>query len=510
MTKAIADFPSAPDKLTKHILKLQNEIEQLRHQVKALTQEKELLDSLLKQAHQARFSRKTERFDTTQLSLLDEDMDVDIGTLETKLTTSLIDVPSKKDSPHRQSLPESLPREEIRLEPNSSYCPDCGQPLRFVRDEINEVLDYIPGKFIVRKTIRPQYSCGGCQTIHSAQLPAQLIDKGQVAPGLLAQIVINKCVDHLPLYRQQKIFQRAGIDLPISTLCDWMGKTGVALEPLVGRMHELLLEQKVLHADETPLTLLSAKKGKSTRGYLWAYATPATAKKRMVMFDCQPGRSAQYVKTFLRDFSGTLMVDDYAGYKGLFGDGQIKEAGCLAHVRRKFFEQYQTNHHPLAKTALDSIGELYKLERLIKERPPDKKYRWRKRYARPILDILHHWLEIQQRQIVPNSGMHKAISHALKRWPALLSYLDDGNIPIDNNHIENCIRPIAVGRKNWLFAGSLQAGQRMAGIMSLLHTAKLNGIDPFNWLHCVLRQLPTWKNNRLDELLPFAENFLAQ
>ena len=184
MTKAIANLPSESNKLTRHILTLQNEIERLRHQVKTLTQEKELLDSLLKQARQARFSRKTERFDITQLSLLDEDMDVDISTLETKLGASLIDdVPSKKDVPYRQPLPESLPREEIRLEPPSSCCPDCGQALRFVRDEINEVLDYIPGKFIVRKTVRPQYGCGGCQTIHSAQQPAQLIDKAQVAPG---------------------------------------------------------------------------------------------------------------------------------------------------------------------------------------------------------------------------------------------------------------------------------------------------------------------------------------
>ena len=237
MTNAIANLSSEPDKLTRHILTLQNEIEQLRHQMKALAKENELLDALLKQARQLRFSRKTERFDVTQLSLLDEDIDVDISTLETKLASPLIDAPSKKDAPHRQTLPESLPREEIRLEPASSCCPDCGQALRFVRDEINEVLDYLPGKFIVRKTVRPQYSCSGCQTIHSAQLPTQLIDKGQVGTGLLTQIVINKCVDHLPLYRQQAIFRRAGIDLSISTLCDWMGKTGVALEPLVDSMN---------------------------------------------------------------------------------------------------------------------------------------------------------------------------------------------------------------------------------------------------------------------------------
>ena len=515
--KALNCLHSNTQTLHELVKNLQCEIGTLKQQIQTLATEKETLkkanehlDILLKQARQWRFGRKTEHFSAEQLSLLDEDIDTDISTLEAKITKTLPYTPQTQ-SPHRRPLPEHLAREEITLEPesSSSSC-ECGHELRFIRDEINEVVDYIPGRFIVRRTIRPQYSCSGCQSIHSAQLPVQLIDKGQAGTGLLTQIVINKCIDHLPLYRQHHIFMRDGIDIPTSTLSEWMGKIGVALEPLVDRLHELLLRQSVLHADETPLTILSAKEGKSTRGYLWAYATTADSKRRSVVFDCQSGRSGQYARDFLKDFSGTFMVDDYGGYKALFATGRIKEAGCLTHVRRKFFEQYQVNNNPIAKTVLESIKALYQLESLIKHRPPDKKQRWRERYAKPRLDDLQKWLQIKQQQTAPNSGIYKAITHALKRWSALQCYLNDGNVPIDNNHIENCIRPIAVGRKNWLFAGSLRAGQRMAGIMSLLHTAKLNGIDPFVCLHYVLTHLPLWKNNRLDELLPFAENAFTE
>jgi hypothetical protein len=199
-------------------------------------------------------------------------------------------------------------------------------------------------------------------------------------------------------------------------------------------------------------------------------------------------------------------VDDYAGYKALFTTGNIREAGCLTHVRRKFFEQYKINGSSTAKFVLDSLRELYKLERLIKHRPPDKRRQWRQRYARPRFSALHEWLLQQQHHVAANSGIHRAIVHALKRWPTLLCYLEDSNILIDNNHVENCIRPLALGRKNGLFAGSLTAGQRIAGIISLLQTAKLNGIDPFIWLRYVLTHLPTCKNHRLDELMPFAKN----
>ncbi|MGL4859078.1 MAG: IS66 family transposase [Enterobacteriaceae bacterium] len=488
--KTAADLPENPDSLREITLELMRKLVQAEQQLSQTEQQLIQVDQLnreleeaLKLARQARFGRKSEVFNTLQLSLLNEDCQADVGAVETQLEKLLPEPAETKAKPRREALPVQLPREEVRCDVADKACPDCGTELRFVRDEINERLDYLPARFIVRKTVRPQYSCPCCQTMHSAPLPPQVIEKGIAAPGLLTQIVINKVIDHLPLDRQRKIFEREGIHLPTSTLSDYMGRIGAQLQPLAERLHTLLLQQPVLHADETPLTLLNARQGKVVKGYLWSYARQA-----------------------LNTFRGTLVVDDYAGYKALFTTGSVTEAACLAHVRRKFFKQYQANKNPVAGQALDIIRELYKLERLIKHRPPDKRRQWRQRYARPRLDAFRQWLLHQQQHCAPNSGLHKAIAHALKRWPALLTYLDDGRVPIDNNHIENCIRPVALGRKNWLFAGSLPAGKRMASIMSLLHTARLNGINPFTWLHYVLTHLPSWKNSQLDELLPLPGN----
>lgn len=497
--KTAIELPEHPDKLREFTLSLLQKLAQADQRIN-------MLEEALKQARQARFGRKTEAFSAQQLSLLDEDCDADISALESVLEKTQPEVKETRSKPRRVALPESLPRDEARLDLESNACPDCGEALRFVRDEVNETLDYVPARFVVRKTVRPQYSCPCCQTMHSATLPAQVIDKGMAAPGLLAQVVIGKVIDHVPLDRQSKIYAREGIALPTSTLSDWMGRIGVALDPLAERLHELLLSQSVLHADETPLTVLSAKKGKAGRGYLWCYATPAFSEQKIVVFDCRPGRSGEYARQFLQGYQGTLVVDDYAGYKALFATGNVHEAGCMAHVRRKFFEQFKANANPIAEEALNIVRELYKLERKIKHRPPDKRRQWRQRYARPVLEAFHRWLSDQERRCAPNSGIHKAITHALKRWPALLLYLNEGSIPIDNNHVENCIRPIAVGRKNWMFAGSLRAGQRMAALMSLLHTARINGIDPFIWLHYILTHLPSWKQSQLDKLLPLPEN----
>ncbi|WP_404273314.1 IS66 family transposase [Yersinia similis] len=355
-------------------------------------------------------------------------------------------------------------------------------------------------------TLLPEPKATKTQVAKRQPLPAQLIEKGLPGPGLLAQVVCAKSLDHLPLYRQQVIYQRSGVDLPRSTLAGWFGAVGAALKPLAQALHQDLLQHPVLQADETPLSILDPGKGKTQRGYLWAYTTALGADRSIVLYDCQPGRSGQYARDVLAGWRGTLVVDGYAGYQALFDSGQALEAGCWAHARRKFFELFTANKSPVAKVALDTIREIYKLERKIKPRSADKKRQWRQRYAKPRLDAFHQWLLLQQTQTAPNSGLRKALDYTLKRWPALLRYLDDGRVPIDNNRTENCIRPVAAGRKNWLFAGSLRAGQRMAAILSLLETAKLNGHDPYIWLRDVLTRLPTWPNSRLSELSPYAEN----
>jgi len=492
---------------------LRSALEQQTQKNQALSQYIKQLEEALKNARRWRFGRKSEAFQGEQRGLFDEDIEADAADIEQQLSTLLPEPTTQKSElPKRRPLPPELPRRDIRLAPASDMCPDCGHALRFIRDEISERLEYVPARFIVHRHIRPQYSCEHCDTVVSAALPAQLIEKGQPGPGLLAQVVCAKSLDHLPLYRQQVIYQRSGVELPRSTLAGWFGAVGAALKPLAEALHHDLLQHPVLQADETTLSILDPGKGKTQRGYLWAYITAQSADRAIVLYDCQPGRSGQYARDVLKGWSGTLVVDGYTGYQALFekdkkgNEPQVLEAGCMAHVRRKFFDLFSANKSPVAKQALDIIRELYKFERKIKHRPADKKRQWRKRYAKPKLEAFRQWLLLQHAQSAPHSGLRTALDYTLKRWPALLCYLKDGRVPIDNNRVENAMRPVAVGRKNWLFAGSLRAGQRMAAILSLLETAKLNGHDPYIWLRDVLTRLPSWPNSRINELLPYAEN----
>lgn len=486
---------------------LRTNLEQQTQKNQALVHYIQQLEEALKNARRWRFGRKSEAFQGEQRGLFDEDIEADAADIEQQLATLLPEPKTEKAAvPKRRPLPPELPRQDILLAPASDSCPDCGHALRFIRDEISERLEYVPASFIVHRHIRPQFSCEHCDTVISAPLPAQLIEKGQPGPGLLAQVVSAKCLDHLPLYRQQVIYQRSGVDIPRSTLAGWFGAVGAALKPLAERLHHDLLQHPVLQADETTLSLLDPGKGKTQRGYLWAYVTAHSAERAIVLYDCQPGRSGQYARDILDSWSGTLVVDGYSGYQALFGKDKVKEAGCMAHVRRKFFELFIANKSPVAKQALDIIRELYKLERKIRHRPADKQRQWRQRYAKPQMDAFNKWLMLHHSQSAPGSGLHKALDYALNRWPALLCYLGDGRVPIDNNRCEGAMRPVAVGRKNWLFAGSLLAGQRLAAILSLLETAKLNGHDPYIWLRDVLTRLPSWPNNRITELLPYAEN----
>ncbi|MGL5389109.1 MAG: IS66 family transposase [Serratia sp. (in: enterobacteria)] len=461
------------------------------------------LEEALKTGRRWCFGKKSEAFQGERRQLVEEDVSADGADIEQQLAMLL---PGAKDSPKRQPLPADLPREDIRLDLDTPVCPDCSHALRFLRDEISERLEYVPAHFIVHRTVRPQYSCPCCDTVHAALLPAQLIEKGQPGAGLLAQVVIAKACDHLPLYRQQKIYQRLGADIPRSTLGDWFGTVGAMLKPLADALQRDLLLQPVLQADETPLLLLNPDQGKSQKGYLWAYVSAAGAARNIRLYDCQPGRGGQYAQAILSGWAGTLVVDGYGGYRALFDRGDVQEAGCWAHVRRKFFDQYKANGSPVAEVALSAIRELYKLERLIRKRAPEQRRRWRQRYARPKVEVLQQWLLLKQQKTAPNSGIRRAIDYTLKRWASLLMYLGDGRVPIDNNRTENAIRPVAVGRKNWLFAGSLRAGQRMAAILSLLETAKANGLEPGVWLRDVLTRLPSWPNSQLDELLPYAGN----
>jgi len=340
------------------------------------------------------------------------------------------------------------------------------------------------------------------RTISAATIPAAIIDGGLAAPGLLTWVVIGKYADHLPLYRLEQIAARQGVTLASSTLADWIGRIGVALAPLAERLAEMLKQSNILHADETPVAQLDPGAGKTRRAYLWAYRSNALAAgPPIVVFDYQSSRSGSHARTFLEGWQGHLMVDDYAGYKALFAQGVI-ELGCLAHARRKFFDLFAANQSPMAKEALDRIAKLYAIEQAGRELDVHARCALRQREAKPLLTDMFEWLVTTRKRVADGSALAKAIDYSLKRWPALIRYADSGDLPIDNNPVENTIRPIAIGKKNWLFAGSERAGKRAAAIQSLLGTARLNGLDPAAWLRDTLEKLPTWRNSRIDELLP--------
>lgn len=448
-----------------------------------------------------RFGVKAEHWPVEQARLFEETVATDIAAMESELEQlSTAATPAAKRQPKRAPLPPALPRTEILHEPASTTCA-CGCSLKRIGEEIAEKLDYTPGVFTVERHIRGKWVCDQCETLVQAPVPAHVIDKGMPTAGLLAQVLIAKYLDHLPLYRQERIFERAGFGIPRSTLAQWVGRCGVALQPVVDALKAEMLAREILHADETPVAMLNPGTGKTQRAYLWAYCTGAFDSMKAVVYDFADSRAGKHAREFLGDWRGTLVCDDYSGYKALLAKG-VTEAGCMAHARRKFFELHANHQSLIAGEALEFFGQLYGVEREVAELDDEARWRIRQEKAKPILDLLHRWLTTHRQQVPNGSSIAKAIDYSLKRWAALSHYVNHAQVPIDNNWVENRIRPIAIGRNNWLFAGSLRAGQRAAAVMSLIQSAKLNGIDPLAYLKDVLNRLPTQPASKVAELLP--------
>lgn len=496
LTGLLAQWAEQAKKDAEQIAVLSDEVEKKSQKIDALTYE-------LAWHKRLKFSAKSEAMSADQLHLFEACQAEDLEAIEAEL--EVLTPPAgrtKKKPTGRKPLPPELPRIEHHHEPASCSCGECGQDLVKIGEDITEQLDVEPASFTVHRHIRPQYACRQCETITAAPIPATVIDGGLATPGLLAWVTIQKYVDHLPLYRIEQISKRHGAPIARSTLAQWIGRIGVALEPLTDRLAELLKERRVLHADETRVQQLDPGNGKTKRAYLWAYrSNDLEDGPPIVVFDFQPGRSGCHARNFLAGWQGHLMVDDYGGYKQLFKQG-ISELACLAHARRKFFDLHAANHHPVAQEALRRIGELYHLEQEARTWSYQKREQWRQEHAQPRLEAMHLWLLAQRKTIANNSALARAIDYSLTRWPALIRYATTGHLPIDNNPIENAIRPIAIGRKNWLFAGSERAGMRAASIQTLLATAKANGIEPFAWLKETLEKLPTTLNSHIDDLLP--------
>jgi len=450
-----------------------------------------------------KYAARSEQLHGEQRSLLEETLEADLEAIEREieaLRQPESQESSSRQTPKRAALPAHLPRVDIRHEPEHPVC-SCGCTLKRIGEDVSEKLDYTPGVFQVERHIRGKWACAQCQTLVQAPVPAQVIDKGIPTAGLLAQVLVAKYSDHTPLYRQEGIFERAGMGIARSTLAQWVGACGVQLQPLIEAMKAAMLQRKVLHADETPVAMLKPGSGKTHRSYLWGYCTTQYDDLRAVVYEFAESRGGRHAQAFLAQWQGKLVCDDYAGYKALFATG-VTEVGCMAHARRKFHDLWANNRSQIAQEALALFGSLYDIERDIQDLDADDRVRIRQLRARPITDTLYQWLLVHKQKVPEGSATAKAINYTLGRWGALMRYLEDPALPIDNNWVENRIRPIALGRANWLFAGSLRAGQRAAAVMSLIQSAKLNGHDPYRYLKDVLTRLPTQPASRIKELLP--------
>jgi transposase len=412
-------------------------------------------------------------------------------------------VAEAKAKAKRKPLPPDLPRNEAVLSPGEACA--CGGKLRVLGEDVTEELEYIPGRFVVNRIVRPRMACRRCETIVQAPLPSRPIERGRPGPGLLAHVLVSKYADHCPLYRQSQIFERDGIDLDRSTLADWVGRSARLLAPLADAIGRHVRAGQAIFADDTPLKMQAKVKCATAR--IWTYvrderpwngqAPPAA------WYRFSTDRKGAHPAGHLADYKGWMHADGYSGFNELYRSGGIREVACMAHIRRKFADVFQSEGSVIAEEAIRRIAGLYGVEKQARGRPPDERVRLRQERAKPIFDGLEAWLGAQLPRISGKSELAKAIRYALARMKKLRPYLDHGMLEIDNNPAERAMKPVAIGRKNYLFVGSEGGGKAAAIAYTLIETARLNGVDPQAWLNQVLARIQDHKITRLDELLPW-------
>jgi transposase len=492
------------------------QIQSLLDKNKELQEEIKLLNDKLQKLLQERYGPKTEKnkdglnpnpdkpsfFDEPEVpDGSDPDGDAD---LEEFITVTA----HKRKKKTRAPLPEHLPREKIThdLEEHEKVC-SCGHKLHCIGDERSEKLEFTPATIKIIVHVRHKYACKACEEgIKIAPVPVQIMPKSIATPGLLAHILCCKYEDHLPLYRQERIWLRFGVELPRSTLCNWALKCGELLAPLVELAKEELVQRDYVHADETTVQVLKEDNKKaSSKSYMWVYLSGGPIKP-ILIYEYAPGRGAIYPNKFLEDFKGYLQTDAYGGYNTLRAKPNIRVLGCMAHVRRKFIEIVKrTNKNGKAQVAVNYIAKLYGVEKQAQEQnlSPDEVFKLRQEGSKPILEKFKSFLDELKPKVPPKNALGAAIDYALSNWTAINVYLEDGRLNIDNNPIENKIRPFALGRRNWLFMGNPRGATAAATIFSLIESAKANGLEGYYYLRHILTRLPYCKSKEeLRALLP--------
>jgi transposase len=508
-------------------------IAQLQQQVQSQAREIAWRDAKLEKVNfelarlkRWKFGAKTEAMSVQQRALFQETMAEDEASLQAQLAALQAGLPegaakapkAPPRRPRRQGLPEHLRRVEHRHDPADTTCaaPGCGQPMQRIGEDISEKLDIVPAEFFVHRHIYGKWVCRCCQTLRQEPAELEVVEGGIAASGLVAHTLISRFVDHLPYYRQEPINARSGVHTPRSTLATWAGAGGAALEPLYEAHRRFILSARVLHADETPVPLLDPGSGKTRKAYIWAWARSHHDPHPGVIYEFCLGRGSQYPVAFLASkgpprpeppWIGTLITDQYAAYNAVL-DAKVyplrKSALCAAHARRRFEELSRGGHgaSEVAREALQRWARIYKAEASFAPMCAEQRRECRQVLSKPLWNELEVWLKLQRTRVLEGSKIAQAIDYSLGAWAALTLHLDDGAVPVDNNHIERQIKPWKIGAKNWMFVGSEMAGQRAAVVMSLVQSAKLNGLDPWAYLRDVLQRLPTHLNHRIDELLP--------